>query len=175
VADADVIVACTTRYVLRADAFVPGRRLIVIDLGLPRSVDPAVGTVAGVEFLDLETIKLHAPLETMNAHDDARALIKDAAAGFIADSAAGPAIAALRRQVFETLDAEIVRARSRGAGDETEAALRHFAGVLLHGPSVRIRDLAGEGRIDELSAALQLVHGIQVTSPSEPAGRAETG
>src|SRR5690606_34901677 len=42
-ADADVVITCTSDAVVHADAFTPGRRVLVIDLGLPRNVDPAVG------------------------------------------------------------------------------------------------------------------------------------
>ena len=165
VAAADVVITCTAAAVVHADAFTPGHRVLVIDLGLPRNVDPAVGAVEAVELLDLETIRLHAPLAEFSAHADARAIVGDAATEFHADREAGPAITALRSEVLKTVDAEIARARSRGAGDEVEAALRHLAGVLLHKPSVRIKELAVEGRIDEARAALELLHGLSVESP----------
>ena len=167
-AAADVVITCTADAVVHADAFTPGHRVLVIDLGLPRNVDPAVGRVDGVELLDLETIRLHAPLEEFSAHSDARTLVGDAAAEFTADRAAGPAITALRGEVLGIVEAEIARARARGAGDETEAALRHLAGVLLHRPSVRIRELAVEGRIDEAHAALETLHGLTVDAGEEP-------
>lgn len=159
---ADVVITCTADAVVHAEAFTAGHRVLVIDLGLPRNVDPAVGGVEGVELLDLETIRLHAPLEEFSAHADARAIVGDAATEFAADREAGPAITALRRDVLRVLDGEISRARARGAGDDVEAALRHLAGVLLHRPSVRIRELAVEGRIDEARAALELLHGLSV-------------
>ncbi len=159
---ADVVITCTADSVVHADAFAPGRRVLVIDLGLPRNVDPAVGRVEGVELLDLETIRIHAPLEEFSAHADARAIVGDAATEFAADRAAGPAITALRQDVLQVVEEEIARARARGAGDETEAALRHLAGVLLHRPSVRIRELAVEGRIDEVHAALETMHGLSI-------------
>jgi len=174
-AAAQVVITCTSAAVVHADAFQPGRRVLVIDLGLPRNVDPEVGRVDGVELLDLETIRLHAPLEEFSAHADARALVGDAATDFAADRAAGPAITALRRDVLKHVEEEVARARARGAGDETEAALRHLAGVLLHRPSVRIRELAAEGRIDEVEAALEMLHGLDVTDAAPDArGWSET-
>ncbi|MGN8551168.1 UNVERIFIED_CONTAM: glutamyl-tRNA reductase [Microbacterium sp. SLM126] len=161
-AEADVVITCTADAVVHADAFTPGHRVLVIDLGLPRNVDPEVGRVDAVELLDLETIRLHAPLEEFSAHSDARAIVGDAATEFAADRAAGPAITALRSDVLEIVEAEIARARARSAGDETEAALRHLAGVLLHRPSVRIRELAVDGRLDEVHAALETLHGLAV-------------
>ena len=126
-----------------------------VDLGLPRNVDAAVASIPGVELLDLETISLHAPLEELSAHDDARQLVRSAARGFSAEAEAEPAIVALRTHVFELLDAEIAR------NPHSEAALRHFAGVLLHGPSVRARDLAADGRGAEFARALELL-GVEV-------------
>jgi glutamyl-tRNA reductase len=151
---------------VHADAFTPGRRVLGIDLGLPRNVDPAVGEVEGVELLDLETIRLHAPLEEFSAHADARAIVGDAATEFAADREVGPAITALRGEVLRVVDDEIARARARGAGDDVEAALRHLAGVLLHKPSVRMRELAVEGRLDDVHDALALLHGLTVDAPA---------
>jgi NAD(P) transhydrogenase subunit alpha len=150
-------------------------RVLVIDLGLPRNVDPAVGAVDAVELLDLETIRLHAPLQEFSAHADARAIVGDAATEFHADRLAGPAISALRGDVLKVVEDEIARARSRGAGDDVEAALRHLAGVLLHRPSVRIRELAVEGRIDEARAALELLHGLSIDAPAALPGEDEDG
>ncbi|MBU1587439.1 MAG: glutamyl-tRNA reductase [Actinobacteria bacterium] len=167
--DVDVVIACTANTVIGPELFTGTHRRLVIDLGLPRNIDPAVGQVEGVELLDLETVRLHAPLEQLSekAHD----LVRTAAAEFTADSAAEPAIVALRTHVFELLDAEIARARSRGAGDETEAALRHLAGVLLHEPSVRARELAAQGRLADFVAGLDALHGVR---PAEAERKAET-
>ena len=167
--DVDVVIACTANTVIGPELFTGTGRRLVIDLGLPRNIDPAVASVPGVELLDLETVRLHAPLEQLSeqAHD----LVRTAAAEFTAERAAEPAIVALRTHVFELLDAEIARARARGAGDETESALRHLAGVLLHDPSVRARTLAAEGRLDEFIGGLEAVYGV---APAEPERRAET-
>jgi len=156
--DVDVVIACTANTVIGPELFTGTGRRLVIDLGLPRNIDPAVGAIPGVELLDLETVRLHAPLEQLS--EQAHSLVRTAAAEFTAEAAAEPAIVALRTHVFELLDAEIARARSRGAGDETESALRHLAGVLLHEPSVRARELAAEGRLDEFVAGLGALHGI---------------
>ena len=167
--DVDVVIACTANTVIGPELFTGDNRRLVIDLGLPRNIDPAVAAVPGVELLDLETVRLHAPLEQLSeqAHD----LVRTAAAEFTAEAAAEPAIVALRTHVFELLDAEIARARSRGAGEETESALRHLAGVLLHGPSVRARELAADGRLDEFVAGLDALHGIR---PLEAERKADT-
>ena len=55
-------------------------RQLVIDLGMPRNVAPDVVEVPGVELLDLETIRIHAPLEELGATDAARELVGQARA-----------------------------------------------------------------------------------------------
>ncbi|CAO1648892.1 glutamyl-tRNA reductase [Salinibacterium sp. NSLL150] len=160
--DVDVIVTCTASAVLGTERFSAASKCLVLDLGLPRNVDPAVGQLDGVDLLDLETISLHAPLEELNAHADARDLVRTAAHEFAAESQAEPAIVALRKHHFALLEAEIARATARGAGDETISALRHLGGVLLHGPSVRAREFAAEGRVAEFDAALSALYNIPV-------------
>jgi glutamyl-tRNA reductase len=180
VADADIVVTCSVaptvildRAAVEQARAIPGAvsRRLVIDLGLPRNVDPAVAGVAGVELLDLETISLHAPLEELGAEADARAIVGEAAAAFAARTAARevePALVALRSHVFDVLDAEIERAQHRpGDAAAVEAALRHMAGVLLHTPSVRARELARAGDADAFIAGTEAVFGIQPVAPTE--------
>lgn len=165
-ADADLVVTCTTveQHVVTPDIVEAGRSRLIIDLGLPRNVDPAVGGVDGIALLDLETVSLHAPLDELNAASDARAVVGRAAAAFSAaesEQALAPAIVALRTHVFDLLDAEIARARRRGdSTPETEAALRHLAGVLLHTPSIRARELARTGRAQTFTDGLAALFGI---------------
>ncbi|MFC0680254.1 glutamyl-tRNA reductase [Lysobacter korlensis] len=182
IGDADVVITCTARYsVSPADVPNADRRL-VIDLGLPRNVDPAVGRLPGVELLDLEVLSLHAPLPELNAASDARELVGSAASTFLAERAAAPGIVALRKHVYDALDAEIGRVTARAgadavSADATVAALRHLAGVILHTPSVRARELARDGHADEFEAALATVFGIQIEQApaSLPAGFAADG
>jgi glutamyl-tRNA reductase len=176
VASADLVVSCTvapglviTRGIVEealseTDA---GRRLLVVDLGLPRNVEPAVAEVERVELLDLETISLHAPLEELQATDSARELVSSAAAEFAAKSAereVEPALVALRRHVFAQLDAEIARNASRDANGDIERALRHLAGVLLHTPSVKARELARDGDAAAFIDGVSAVFGIELPS-----------
>ena len=51
-------------------------------------------------------------------------------------------------------------ASRKARAEKATAALRHFAGVLLHGPSVRARELADSGRRDEFLDGLHAVFGI---------------
>lgn len=141
-----------------------GGSQLVIDLGMPRNVDPAVAQLEGVALLDLETIRLHAPLEELQSTDAARAVVREAAEDFLAAgsrAAVTPAVVALRTHIFELLDAEIDRARRRGDDDGlVEQAMRHLAGVLLHTPTTRAHELAAQGRGDEFLSALETLYGL---------------
>jgi glutamyl-tRNA reductase len=175
VASADLIVTCSVaptvildRATVENAANLPGSldRRLIIDLGLPRNVDPAVAQVDGVELLDLETISLHAPLDELSAAADARALVGEAAAEFAAGRAeqkVEPALIALRSHVFDVLDAEISRLDKRDAAerDAIESALRHMVGVLLHTPSVRARELAREGDAGAFIDGAKALFGVE--------------
>lgn len=162
--DAEVVITCTARYEVTPAMIPDVRRRLLIDLGLPRNVQPEVGSLDGVELIDLEILALHAPLPELEP--GARALVGSAADSFAAEELAAPAIVALRRHIFDALDAELERSRSRGDDPRTEQALRHLAGVLLHAPSVRARELAAEGRGEEFTAALRTLFGVEVEPPS---------
>ncbi|OII42140.1 glutamyl-tRNA reductase [Plantibacter sp. MMLR14_011] len=144
---------------------------LVIDLGLPRNVDPDVATVSGVVLLDLETIRIHAPLEELQATEVARSIVSRAAQKFAAvgeERSLEPAVVALRSHVHALVEAEVARATARGDDDgSTARALRHLAGVLLHEPTVRARNLARNGEQAAYTTALQTLFGIEV--PQAPA------
>jgi len=169
IAEADIVLTCTARYTVTADDIPAAlsesaQRRLIIDLGLPRNVEPGVAALPGVELLDLELLALHAPLSELGA--GALELVASAAAEFEAEAVAAPGIVAFREHVFAALDEELARSRAR-AGDEqtqqrTEEALRHLAGVLVHGPSVRAREFALEGRTAEFEAAIETIYGVTV-------------
>jgi glutamyl-tRNA reductase len=175
VAAADLVITCSTAPTVLLDRdlveeasrhpdAVPHR--LIVDLGMPRNVEREVAWVTGTELLDLETIGLHAPLEDFTATERARSLVADAVADYSArgdERDAEPALVELRRHVGSVLDAELERARRRGDSvEEVERALRHFAGVLLHTPSLRGRELARDGEADAFAAGVHAVFGLDV-------------
>ncbi|VXB56471.1 Glutamyl-tRNA reductase [Microbacterium sp. 8M] len=147
---------------------------LIVDLGMPRNVSPDVAEVEGVALLDLETIRLHAPLEELQATDAARSIVRAAAATFHevgARESVTPAVVALRGHIFDLLEAEIERARRRGDEDgRVEQAMRHLAGVLLHTPTSRAHELAAQGRGAEFIAAVETLYGLT----AEPAAQRDS-
>ncbi|MGM1018706.1 MAG: glutamyl-tRNA reductase [Actinomycetota bacterium] len=145
---------------------------LVVDLGMPRNVDPDIASLEGVALLDLETIRLHAPLEELQATDAALSVVRDAADTFHVvgeRQSVTPSIVAMRTHIFSLLEGEIARARSRGDDDgRVEQALRHLAGVLLHTPTTRAHDLASAGRAEDFAAALETLYGITPAAADAP-------
>ncbi|GGD64101.1 glutamyl-tRNA reductase [Microbacterium murale] len=144
---------------------------LVIDLGMPRNVDPDIASLEGVALLDLETIRLHAPLEELQATDAARTVVREAADTFHvvgAQQSVTPSVVAFRTHILSLMEAEIERARSRGdEGGKVEQAMRHLAGVLTHTPTTRAHELAAQGRGDEFAAALETLYGITAEVATE--------
>ncbi|MFZ6992675.1 glutamyl-tRNA reductase [Curtobacterium sp. RRHDQ66] len=177
IATSDVVITCTSSEVPVIDPadLDDGVRRIVIDLGLPRNVDPDATHVDGVELLDLETISIHAPISELNAESEARAMVDDAVSRFRAqalEQSTTPALVAFRKHVFDILDDEIDRANRRGdstpeSAEHTERALRHLVGVLLHRPSVRARELGRAGRGEEFVGALEALYGVRPEPEAE--------
>ncbi|UOQ56519.1 glutamyl-tRNA reductase [Leucobacter allii] len=189
-ASADLVIACTrvedpvlTReQIARASAARADRARLLVDLGMPRNIDPEAQGLPGITLLDLETIARHAPVAELGAEAEAREIVRAAAEDFAATQAerdAVPALLALRGHVLGILEEELCRARSgsevpripsgaadagavdAGSGAAVEAALRRFTGRLLHTPMTRIRSLGREGRAPDAAEALHALFGIE--------------
>ena len=155
-AEADVIVTCTTTagsFALTAADHAAARAgssraQLVIDLGMPRNVDPGLRGLAGVELLDLDTIRVHAPIDEFATMNEARLIVHTAAQRHAMARRVhevSPAVVDMRRYVHDVLESEIARSRARGGDADTEAALRHFSGALLHGLIAQGHSLASVG------------------------------
>ncbi len=101
-------------------------------------------------------------------------MVDDAVSRFRAqalEQSTTPALVAFRKHVFDILDDEIDRAKRRDGDPEsveqTERALRHLVGVLLHRPSVRARELGRAGRGEEFVGALDALFGVQPAPETE--------
>lgn len=174
-ARADLVVACSGSGVPVLDVpTVEGARpalgrsdrpLTVVDLSLQRDVDPEVGDLEGVTLIDLATVREHAPALGGTQVARATAIIDAAAEEFeavLAERAIDHAVVALRDHVQAVVEAEIARLPVGDVPAEVvERAMRRLAATLLHTPSVRARDAARAGQIEDYLTALRLLHGIE--------------
>lgn len=155
-AAADVIVTCTTTtdtFALDARTHAVARAgstrpQVIIDLGLPRNVDPEIAALPGIDLLDLETIRVHVPVDESVTISQARDIVATAAQRHAAARRVhevSPTVVELRAFVQDILDDELTRARRGGDAPEVESALRHFSGVLMHQLIARGHSLAATG------------------------------
>ncbi|MDT4973312.1 MAG: glutamyl-tRNA reductase [Pseudonocardiales bacterium] len=173
IAEADLIISCTgaAGFAIGADVVAealtgrsPHRPLVLLDLAMPRDVDPAVRELSGVTVVDL--VRLAEVSAAANAAVDVeavRAIVAEEVAAFRAAQHAlrmAPTIVALRSMAARVAEAELTRLSGRlpdlEARDRAEIALavRRVVDKLLHAPTVRIKQLAREG--DGLSYARAL-------------------
>lgn len=180
-AAADVVVTCTSTaddYALHARDHALARLgheqpQVIIDLGMPRNVDPAIGALPRVELLDLDTIRVHAPVDEHAVLGEARRIVGAAAQRHAAARRVhevSPAVVAMRGYVQDLLDEELTRARRRGDGTEVEQALRHFSGVLMHHLVAQGHTLASTGSGAAWADAVRTVFG---RAAGQPAGAEE--
>ncbi|MFM7262534.1 MAG: glutamyl-tRNA reductase [Acidimicrobiales bacterium] len=173
-AHADVVVSCTgagtfvvTENLVASARGRSGDPLLVVDIALPRDVEPAVGTLPGVVLRDLDDLKTWANrgLEKRSAEvTQVRSIVGEETERFVLEQAqrqASPLIAQLREAVESIRESEIERMSGRMTGfDEdqravVEAITRGIVAKLLHNPSVRLRDAAGTPQGERLSAAVR--------------------
>ena len=155
--DAEAVAAAMSR---RLD-----RPLVLVDLAVPRDVDPACSQVAGVTVLDVDTIRLVTDTgPTGEEVVKARALVSEAAEKFAAwrrSVRVEPTIAALRSRAEAVRAAEMERfaARLTDLGDRERAAVealtKGIVNTLLHEPSVRLKSIADERGDDAHAAAVR--------------------
>ncbi len=141
-----------------------GAPLLIVDVAVPRDVDPAAGGLDGVTLLDMDDLRSFADAglaERRRESVRARALVDDEVARFHDASTArqvAPVVASLRDRVEAIREAEVVRL-GRALDDEQRAALerlsRGLVGKLLHEPTVRLKDAAGTPRGERLADALR--------------------
>lgn len=128
-----------------------GRGLVLVDVAVPRNIDPNVDGLAGVTRFDIDD--LHAVAESNAAQRRAavpqvEAIVREESAAFArwqAGRQAVPAIRALRAWAQATAVAEVRQALNRlpDADPQTERVVRRMAhrlvNKLLHRPTVSLR------------------------------------
>jgi glutamyl-tRNA reductase len=183
---ADVLVTCTgaTGTVIGTDMVTAAlggrgdRPLAIIDLALPRDVDPAVAGLPGVHVVDLAMLQGERaanpgqPVAGSVAADDiaaAHALVELETSLLRAErqaAAVAPTVSALRSQAAEVVDAELLRLSTRlpdldaKARGEIARTVRRVVDKLLHEPTVRVKELASAPGGTDYADALRALFGL---------------
>ncbi|MFI6024066.1 glutamyl-tRNA reductase [Amycolatopsis magusensis] len=183
VAKADVVVTSTgaADAVLDPSHVLPrdGRALVVCDLGLPRDVDPAVGELPGVRVVDLETVRRRMSAATGTSETDrqlakATGIVLDEVREYLAGQRSAevtPTVTALRKRAAEVVDAELLRLDNRlpelesAVREELGRTVRRVVDKLLHAPTVRVKQLAGQDAGTDYASALRELFELDPAAP----------
>jgi glutamyl-tRNA reductase len=151
-----------------------GRPLVVVDLALPRDVDPGVAALPGVHVVDLALLQGERDGAGPVAADDitaAHALVETETALLRAERQAAevaPTVSALRSQAAEVVDAELLRLSTRlpdldaRARAEIARTVRRVVDKLLHEPTVRVKELASSPGDTDYAGALRALFGLGI-------------
>ena len=173
--------AATGNVITSAHVNVP---VVIIDLAVPRDVDPAVGELPGVTVIDMDLLADAASGDSSAAFgiaDDAAAVEAivtsemDAYRIVSRGLDVAPTVAALRARAEDVVAAELARLRQRRPEltDEERAdvarTVHRVVQRLLHQPTVRVRELAAEPGGVHYAHVLRELFGLDVVPGAETA------
>jgi glutamyl-tRNA reductase len=145
----------------------PDRPMLVVDIAVPRDVDPAVAGLRGVTLFDMDGIAAFATraMESRRAEVPAAEGIVEAEidryGALFAERQVAPLVAALHEHAEGIRQAELARFGRRLASlDEgerraVEALTRGIVAKILHDPTVSLKSGVGTPAGDQLAAALR--------------------
>ncbi|MGQ0830835.1 MAG: glutamyl-tRNA reductase [Microthrixaceae bacterium] len=148
-----------------------GRPLLIVDIAVPRDVDPSVGALDGVTLLDMDDLRAFADAGAQARQREVgavQALLDEELERYLGATSArevAPMIVALRDRAEEVRAAELERFRSRLEGldpahaEAVEALTRGIIAKLLHEPSIALKAAVGSPRGDRLVASLRELFG----------------
>jgi glutamyl-tRNA reductase len=189
IADADLLISSTgaTGLVLELDAFAPRRvdkPLVVLDIALPRDVDPAVGSRPGVTYADLDVLRADGAMVSDAEVAAASAVVAEELAGYLAQQqalAVAPTVTALRAKATQVIEAELLRldARLPALDDATRAevsdSVRRAVEKVLHAPTVRVKELAATPNGNQYAEALRQLFDLDPSQPESVTAVRRTG
>lgn len=145
----------------------PDRPLIIVDLAVPRDVEPAVGELEGVRLFGLGDLRAVSDANLEGRRRDvglAEVIVEQEVAQY--DQARAirrvqPVLAAFWQRAEGLRESEIERlfGEFEGIDPETRSRIEHFSGALvrklLHEPSLRLRSASADGHFHEYSKVVR--------------------
>ena len=143
------------------------RPLLIVDIAVPRDVDPAAADLPGITLLDMDDLRAFAQAgveERKREAKAARAIVDDELERFLTVTSArqvAPLVAALRGRVDDLRQAELDKNGIRlaelddGQREVVEAVTRSVLAKVLHEPTVRLKEAAGSPRGERLAESLR--------------------
>ena len=155
------------------------RPLLIVDIAVPRDVDPAVGHLPDVTLLDMDDLRAFAAVGAQARAAEVsvvQGLLDEEVERYLGATSArevAPMIVALRAHADDVRRAELERYRGRlGPLDaDQRAALdaltKGIISKLLHEPSVALKDAAGSARGDRLVVSLRDLFALDDEPPDD--------
>jgi glutamyl-tRNA reductase len=178
IGSADILISSTGSTGIVVDAELVGPRadrpLVVLDIALPRDVDPAVAVLPGVTYVDLDTLRTDGAMVSDDEVASASAIVAEELRDYLAEQqrlAVAPTVTALRARASQVIDAELVRLDGRlpgldpAARREVADAVRRAVEKMLHAPTVRVKELASTPGGDQYAAALRELFDLDPAAP----------
>ena len=149
-----------------------GRELLVVDIAVPRDVDPAAAAIDGLTLCDMTDVRAFAVANAGHSEAETRKAwgIVSVEAERHGMGAAGrevaPLIGEFRRRICDISQAEFERFDSRLASLDpeqrrtVEALVHGIVNKVLHEPTVRLKEAAPDGGSDQLAGALRELFSI---------------
>lgn len=144
------------------------RPQVFVDLALPRDVDPMVAGIRGVTVIGLDDLgarlAAEAQMPTLPEVQAVTDLVTAEVAGYLTgrmEQTVVPTVAALRSRAHEVVDAEMARLDQKlpdldpATRSEVQRTVHRIIEKLLHKPTVRIKELSGDGHAGDYAAALR--------------------
>lgn len=156
-----------------------GRPLLIVDVALPRDVDPGIHEIPDVTLLDLDDLKEFAQRSADKRRAEigkVREILSAEIERYRAERAArevSPLVASLRELGEDVRQGELDRYRAKldRLDPETreliDALTQGLVNKLLHEPTVRIKDAAGTPRGDYYADALSTLFDLQAPEQHE--------
>ena len=150
-----------------------GRALLVVDVAVPRDVDPGVAQVFGVTLLDIDALRALGEQSLQHRRAEigkVREIISAELVRYRIDRSArevAPLIAALRESTEEIRLAEVERQVAKLGGDAAtraavDAATRAVMNKMLHEPTVRLKEAVGTARGELYADALAELFALEL-------------
>jgi glutamyl-tRNA reductase len=143
------------------------RPLIIIDLAVPRDVEPAVGELDGVRLFGLDDLRAISDANLAGRHQEvglAEAIVEQEVAQYDQARAIGraePVLVAFWQRAERLRESELERlfGEFEGVDPEVRSRIEHFSGALvrklLHEPSLRLRSASADGHFHEYSKVVR--------------------
>jgi glutamyl-tRNA reductase len=178
IAQADMLISSTgaTGLVVEAVDVRPrgGRTLAVLDLALPRDVDPSVSLMTDVHYIDLEVLRSSGAMVSDEEVAAASAIVASELRAYLENQqalAVAPTVTALRARAAQVVDGELSRLDQRLPGldadlrAELATAVRRAVDKVLHAPTVRVKELAATPEGNAYAAALRELFDLDPAGP----------